>query len=249
MKNSGQGGGFGARITTFSNNKILRKILRAIYPPAPFINIILSRERKLIKSAVFPNGARVLDVGAGLAKGPGSWLWDPLYLAKVEIVRLDICDGQNIDIVADATNLPKDIGLFDSVILQSVPEHVENISMLFQQVTSVLKNGGVLYIEMPFLQGVHGDPSDFWRATIPGLAHLVSPCKIIMAGVSGGPFGSLIWIISDLLSNISQSKGLNSLVRFVLRWILAPFRVFDILLLNTEAAKRLACEYYCLVKK
>jgi hypothetical protein len=49
------------------------------------------------------------------------------YCSEMKIVRLDIVSGPNIDHAADATDFPGDIGEFDAVILQSVPEHVKDI--------------------------------------------------------------------------------------------------------------------------
>ena len=37
----------------------------------------------------------------------------------------------------------------------------------------VLKNGGYLYLEVPFLQGFHADPYDYQRYTQVGLKKLV----------------------------------------------------------------------------
>jgi SAM-dependent methyltransferase len=245
---SKKNGGYGSRLYTITQNKYIRSILELVYPPAPFVNIIPTMKRKIIKNVVFKPENRILDIGSGLSKGPGRWLWQG-NLNDVTLVRLDICEGPNIDIVADATNLPVDIGLFDVVVLQAVPEHVEDIYKLFDSVKSVLKCGGVIYVEMPFLQGVHGDPSDYWRCTLNGLNKLTKPFELVVSGVSGGPLGSLIWLLSDLFSNLFSNKYLSFVIRFILRWTLSPFRYLDFLLYSTVASKRLASEYYILAKK
>ena len=242
-----QSGGYGSRILRISNKKITQAILKKCYPPAPFVNCISRDHRKLIEKYIFKDGNRVLDVGSGLVKGPGAWLWNKR--PNCQIIRMDICEGEDVDIVADATNPPRDIGKFDAIVMQSVPEHVLEIDKLFFEMKLLLKVDGYLYIEMPFMQGVHADPDDYWRATPEGLSQLVKPMRVIAFGVSGGPIGSLIWIFSDLLSGITKLGYLNFGVRFLLRWAASPLRYLDIPLRRTRAASRLACENYILAKK
>jgi len=247
--NENKKGGYKSQLQGMRYKNITRTILDLLYPPPPFINVIENNDRLFIREAIFKNGSRILDIGSGISKGPGAWLWRDCYNSGAKIVRLDIVSGPNIDYVADATDLPEDIGKFDAVILQSVPEHVKEIQKLFSEAIRVLKVGGYIYVEMPFLQGVHGDPSDYWRTTLDGLQELVYPCNVIKAGVSGGPIGSIVWIFSDLVSNITKWNLLNFAFRYSSRWILSPLRYFDILLRTTKSAHRLASENFCLARK
>lgn len=249
MEKNSEKGGFRSRVRHMSSNVFIRKIINIIFPPPPFINVISKRDKIEIRKLIFRKNARVLDIGAGISKGPGSWLWRNIYISDLKILRLDIVAGPGIDFVADATDMPDGIGEFDAVILQSVPEHVLDIKKLFSESIRVLKPGGLIYIEMPFLQGVHGDPNDYWRLTLGGLIELINPCVTIKSGVSGGPVGSIIWIISDLVSNISPWTLLNIILRFISRWALSPLRFIDLLIIKTDAANRLACEHYYLGKK
>jgi SAM-dependent methyltransferase len=244
-------GGFGSRIILASKNKAIRKLIQAIYPPAPFVNVIKTDHKEFIKLQVFGDRKTVLEIGSGLSKGPGSWLWNGKnknYDDKY-ITRLDIVSGENIDIVADATNLPATLGSFDSIVLQSVPEHIENTQLLTKNIDKHLKKGGIVYIECPFLQGVHGDPDDYYRFTLQGLRKIFPYYEVMLQGVSGGPVGGLVWLICDLLSNITPYSKLNTAIRFFTRWILSPLRYLDYLLRCTKSAERLASEYFILLKK
>lgn len=242
-------GGYGSKILGFSESFHLRDLIKALYPPAPFVNCISTIEKLYIQDCIFAKGNRILDVGSGLSKGPGAWLWKAKNISDCDIIRMDICDGDGVDIVADATSPPSSIGKFDSIIMQSVPEHVEDICKLVMEMKRLLNINGFIYVEMPFLQGVHADPDDYWRTTPQGLKVLFSPMKVIRSGVSGGVLGSLVWIFCDFVSNLSSSKILNLIIRFVIRWIASPLRYIDILIRDTQSAKRLSCENYILVKK
>jgi len=249
MQEKFTGGGFGSKIYSLTNNSTIQFLLKAIYPPPPYINCISLDVRKEIRSLIFKKGNTILDIGSGISKGPGSWLWDHVDNEIVTVTRMDIVDGPNVDIVGDATDPPDDLGTFDAIILQAVPEHIRNIELLFIQVKKHLNKDGIVYIEMPFLQGVHADPDDYWRATPAGIQALTEPLIPLQYGVSGGPFGALIWIFSDLFSSLTSSTIINSFIRFTTRWIFAPLRYADIILRETPAAKRLASEYYYLAKK
>jgi len=224
--------------------------LKIIFPPPPFLNCINKNTKLFIKNRIFQKNAKILDIGSGISKGPGNWLWKNNVTDKsIIILRMDIVDAVNVDIVCDATSMPKDLVNFSSVILQSVPEHVADIKMLISESKRILKPGGYIYIEMPFLQGVHGDPFDYWRLTPEGLKLLVFPYFVISSGVSGGPIGSLIWLISDLLSNLSKSKYFNLIIRFSLRWLLSPLRIIDFAIVNSKASSKIGCEYFILAQK
>ena len=244
-------GGYGARLLAIKN-PFLNSLFQHIYPPAPFVNVIATEKKHIVKSKIFGLNSEldVLDIGSGLKKGPGVWLWH--NQAKEKITRLDIVDGPEIDIVADATNLPMEDKKYDAVVLQSVIEHVEDVEALLNECVRVLKVGGHIYIEMPFLQGVHGDPSDFWRMTPNGMiSHLERRGIAVESfGVSGGPIGALVWLICDLLSSLTKLALFNYAIRFCLRWLFSPFRYFDYLFKNSPAAGRLSSEFFYLgVKK
>lgn len=240
-------GGYGSRVNVLKS-KQLRNLIKLIYPPPPFINIIPTKEKDYIKARIFGKNKSnsILDVGSGLSKGPGSWLWKDQPIKFV--TRVDIVEGPNVDLVADATDLPLPNNEFDAVVLQSVVEHVQDTEALISECVRVLKPGGLIYIEMPFLQGMHGDPNDFWRMTAEGLSKIVDQygADQVRSGVSAGVFGTLVWIICDLISNLTNQKTVNLLIRFIFRWMFAPLRYLDFLLLKTQAIKRLAAENYFL---
>ncbi|MDA9291060.1 class I SAM-dependent methyltransferase [bacterium] len=238
-------GGYGSRVRFLPS--FLKKFIWLVYPPAPFVNVISFKHRRIIKEAIFTKET-VLDVGSGVSRGPGSWLWK--NVERKQYAKLDIVTAPDIDIVASALNMPMDSGTIDAIILQSVPEHINDITLLFKEAHRVLKFGGLVYIEMPFLQGKHGDPDDYWRCTPAAIDFLLKDkFSIVVSGVSAGPMGALIWIFSDLCSNILPFRIVNLILRFVLRWALSPLRYLDKIFVYTKAASRLSAENYFLYRK
>ena len=52
---------------------------------------------------------------------------------------------------------------FDVVIALSVLEHVENIFKASEEITRIVKRGGKVFLETPFLWRIHGPVPDYWR--------------------------------------------------------------------------------------
>jgi len=243
-------GGYGSKMLVLKEKyPFLKSIISYLYPPMPTLNTIPYQTLEDIKGFVFANQAgKILNVGCGSMIGCGRRLWTKVDTGNV--LNIDIEMGPGVDQVCDAHDLPFDEEIYDSVIMQAVIEHLHSPQLAVDEAWRVLKKGGYLYMEVPLLQGFHADPYDYQRYTQVGLARLTDKFeKIVLAGISVGPFCSLIWIIRDLFSNLTGNKWFNYGMRFILSWVLSPFRYLDYLVYHTRGAKRLACEYYILVQK
>jgi SAM-dependent methyltransferase len=243
-------GGYGSRIIEFKRKyRFLGSIFEAIYPPGTVLNTMPVRILDEIKGTLFGSGEkRVLNIGCGSALGCGRRLW--FGVDKRNVLNVDIEQGPGVDMILDAHRLPFENESYDSVIMQAVIEHLHSPALAVDEALRVLKTGGHLYLEVPFLQGFHADPHDYQRYTQMGLVKLTENFgKVVASGVSVGPICSLIWIARDFFSNLTRFKFFNYGVRFILSWLMAPFRYLDYLVYSTNAADRLACEYYILLKK
>jgi SAM-dependent methyltransferase len=243
-------GGYGSKIIAIkAKYPIIGYLISIIYPPSPTLNSIPKNKMNYLKKVLFNNGNnKVLNIGCGSNIGCGWKLWKNIKTNNV--TNADIKMGKGVDIVADAHNLPFSDDTFDAIIMQAVVEHLHSPNQAIDEAYRVLKKGGYIYLEVPFLQGFHADPHDYQRYTLKGLEKLLNKYhKIELMGISVGVFCTFIWIIRDFMSNITKIKIVNYLLRFVFSWILAPFRYLDYLFYNTKASERLASEYYILAKK
>lgn len=80
-----------------------------------------------------------------------------------DIINLDIFPGENIDVVLKGETLPLTDKYVDLVISQECLEHVENYEILIKDIYRILKNGGIFYLQTPWIIGYHGCPKDYWR--------------------------------------------------------------------------------------
>jgi ubiquinone/menaquinone biosynthesis C-methylase UbiE len=222
-------------------------LLHFFYPPIPIQNIISKSKYREISNYIFNNSFKTLNVGSGDFIGVGAGLWK---YSSGEVINLDIQEGFKVDIVGDAHHLPFKDKIFDSVIMQAVLEHLHTPDQALKEAFRVLKPNGFLYLEVPFLQGFHADPHDYYRYTQIGILKMTQNYgSILMKGVSSGPFSVINWIIRDLFSNLTPYKKLNLIIRFLISWLSFPLKYLDFLVKHTKASERLACENYYLIKK
>jgi len=219
-----------------------------LYPPMPTLNVIPEAARAIIRDAVFASDAVILNVGAGGAGGSGAWLWRTVP-PSCRVIHLDLGSAPGISLIADAAVLPFADDSVDAIALQAVLEHVRQPESVIEDAHRVLKPGGHLYIEMPFLQGFHADPDDYQRYTLEGLRWHLRRFHLVGSGVSVGPFCTLVWLLRDGASSWTAQPLIHAAFRFAAGWLFSPLRYLDFLVRNNRVSTRLANEFYALVRK
>lgn len=129
---------------------------------------------------------RVLGVGAaGLALHVGSKAsvldnarrWRGL-LPRCQVVGMDVSAGDNVDVVCDIQASVQEIRrrcgarAFDVVICSHVLEHVATPWVAARNIQYLLRPGGLLLVTVPWVQGYHEFPEDYWRMSFAGLRSL-----------------------------------------------------------------------------
>ena len=180
-------------------------------------------------------GALVLNLGGG-----------PTRFRDQEIT-LNIGLFPNVDIVADAHDVPLPDASFDTVICNAVLEHVADPHRVVSEIYRLLKPGGQVYAEVPFLWFYHGYPSDFWRFTRDGFKRLMVEFNEVEIGVTQGPTGALLqqfvmYIIFFL--GLNKYGTVRKITSFVLRWLIFPFKYLDLWLNSRSDAHTLAGGFY-----
>ncbi len=132
----------------------------------------------------------VLIVGGGVI---GKGMEDIFKNANVEFIHTDVSYTDISRIICDGHDLPFKDGTVDGVIVQAVLEHVVDPYRCVDEVRRVLKEGGVVYGETPFMQQVHGGAYDFTRFTWLGHRRLFRTFEEIESGTCCGPGMALAW--------------------------------------------------------
>ena len=135
----------------------------------PTLNSIDKKKLKKIQKIIFKPKTYVLNFGCGPSTGSGKKLWNINSIESLNIINYDILLQDEVTVVGDAHSLPFKSNVIDSIICQAVLEHVKNPNKVVDEMLRVLKPGGYIYSEVPFMQGFHADPDDYQRYTLPGL--------------------------------------------------------------------------------
>lgn len=163
---------------------------------------------------------KILVIGAG---EPGSGTDDLWQAPEIDIHGIDIYASPSVDIVCDAHYLPLEEGYYDGVWIQAVLEHVVEPGKVVDEIFRVLKIGGIVYAETPFMQQVHEGAYDFTRYTVTGHRYLFRKFALIDMGGNKGPEIVLAWAIRYFMWSITKSRTLGRAVGLIAGVLLKPF--------------------------
>jgi SAM-dependent methyltransferase len=157
--------------------------------------------------------------------------------ASITTIGLDIYYSERVTLVADAHDIPLLSDSIDGVWIQAVLEHVLDPSRVVQEIQRVLKAGGIVYSETPFMQQVHEQAYDFTRFTHSGHRWLFKHFKEIDSGIVGGAGTQLLWTIEHFVASLTRSRIAGKLAKM----LFFPVRFFDrlcdpVLSMNTASS-------------
>lgn len=216
----------------------------ARFVPSPSVNLASNRVLNKLRTMLDANGTcNILVVGGGRQR---IWL-NPLLCASVahRVVYSDIDSGANVDLFCDGHELPFIDGTFDAVVTTAVLEHVLYPDQVAAEIGRVLKTGGLLYSELPFIQQVHEGAYDFTRFTLSGHRRLFNHFYEIEAGLVAGPATALVWAIENLALAFVSRPSLRVLAKVGVRLVFGWVKYLDYLLVNRpEAMDGASCTYF-----
>lgn len=178
--------------------------------------------------------AVVLVVGGGCQR---KWLDERLGSGdSIRVIYSDIDSGADVDLFCDGHDLPFINGYFDAVVTTAVLEHVLYPERVAAEITRVLKEGGLLYSELPFMQQVHEGAYDFTRYTLSGHRRLFNEIDEIESGMVAGPGTALVWAIENFFLAFISSPFMRNLSKVMTRVLFGWVKYFDFMLVNRPAA-------------
>jgi SAM-dependent methyltransferase len=149
-------------------------------------------------------GQRALDLGAD--KSPYRAV---LESRGYEVKTLDITleSGADYAGTVEATHLPD--ASFDLVLCTQVIEHCMNPWAAMREIHRILKPGAHLIVSAPHVWFFHPHPTDHWRFTQEGMAHLCSEAGLdpIELLAQGGSVLTLCQIVNFLAYGVLGRAG------------------------------------------
>jgi SAM-dependent methyltransferase len=156
----------------------------------------------------------------------------------------DVAFGANVQCIADAHDLPFVAQSFDACIAVAVLEHVADPYRCVDEMRRVLRPGGFVFAETPFMQPVHMRQHDFTRFTYLGHRRLFRHFDDIRSGIAGGPgtsAGQLLRYAITAVSDKPRTRKWLKLVGLLVTW---PVRWLDHLSYSKLGAYDSASGFY-----
>lgn len=191
--------------------------------------------------------AQVLVVGCGQREGAG--LWEILSSPSISCLQTDVVWGESVSVVCDCHSLPFADGSFDAVVAQAVLEHVVDPACCVQELLRVLKEGGYLYGELPFMQQVHLDRYDFTRYSRQGMRLLFRRFEELDCSMLLGPATALGWSVQYFFLSFTGHPAMRNCIRALTRMLFFWLKYFDFFLEKSSTGNEAASGFYFLGRK
>jgi SAM-dependent methyltransferase len=137
----------------------------------------------------------VLDIGGEKFDNRSAFTPPKEQAASWRVINIDPATGA--DIIASAESVPLPDSCADVALMTELLEHVSAPDAVLREAARLLKAGGMIYITMPFLYQVHGDPHDYARWTADMMRARVQEAGFEL--VSLEPMGGIFAVIYDLI--------------------------------------------------
>ncbi|GMM91785.1 class I SAM-dependent methyltransferase [Qipengyuania sp. MTN3-11] len=192
---------------------------------------VLDRLRGLLPTA---GTATVVVVGGGTQRAD----LDRLLCRDrdVRIIYTDIDVRADVDIFADAHDLPFQDASVDAVVTTAVLEHVMYPERVAAEIARVVKVGGHVYSELPFMQQVHEGAYDFTRYSAVGHQRLLREFTPVECGLVAGPATALVWALEHFFLSFAPGRRSRLVTKAAVRWVFGWLKYIDYLIRNRPAA-------------
>jgi SAM-dependent methyltransferase len=139
-----------------------------------------------------------LDLGCGLRR-----------LTFDNCLYVEVYKSRSADLIVEPTCLyPIRDSALDGIGCFAVLEHTRKPWLVVSEMRRMLKPGGKVFIDWPFLQPVHGYPSHFFNATREGLASVFADAGFAVetctTEVNQTPAYTLRWILGAMVGRLPE---------------------------------------------
>lgn len=180
------------------------------------------------------------DIILNLGSGP------MVFMGRRDIINVDIFPFDEVDMVADAAQLPIESDSVDCAINIAMLEHVPDPQAVISEMHRVMREGGEFLCFVPFMQPYHAAPHDYHRWTVPGAEALFSDFAEVEITVSPGPTLGMLWVVQEWLAVLLSfgSKTVHDALLMALMVLTFPIKFLDEILVYHPNAQNLASGFF-----
>jgi SAM-dependent methyltransferase len=135
----------------------------------------------------------------------------PLFAGRA-FTGTDLRPGPGVDRVEDLRALTLAGGSVGTAVCLETLEHCEDPLTACRELARVVRPGGVCLVSTPFLLGIHGYPSDYFRFTPEALRSMLGGFDACWAAGVGDP-GSPLWVFGVAVNGRALDLSLDRLPR------------------------------------
>ena len=137
-------------------------------------------------------------------------------------VNVDIQDKRGIHCVCDVHHVPFAESTFDIVVLSAVLQYCRNPYQVSEELFRVLKPGGVIYVDAPFVQAYCPDTNDLFRFSKDALQVIFTNFKILQSDTAIPGGSSLAFYCQCLARNATGNRYANLVLATIVSLLVLP---------------------------
>ncbi len=185
------------------------------------------------------------DIILNLGSGP------MVFEGRRDIINVDIFPFDEVDLVADAANLPMEPDSVNCIINIAMLEHVPNPQAVVDEMHRVIRPGGEFLCFVPFMQPYHAAPHDYHRWTIPGARELFSRFDDVTIIVSPGPTSGMLWVVQEWIATLLSfgSRRIHDVLLLLVMVLTFPIKFLDEVLARYPTAHNVASGFFVTGRK
>lgn len=178
----------------------------------PNLGVQLRGTEDLVREHVPPD-AKGLNIGSKAVRLGARW------------INLDVHPGREVDVVGDAHALPFASRSFDAVVLSAVLQYCRDPFRVAAEVARVLRPGGLVVVNAPFLQAYCPEPgcTDRFRFTREGLIGLFEVgFEVVEAGTTLATGSALAMMFRAVAASLVRNRWVSAFFELVTAWLCVP---------------------------
>jgi SAM-dependent methyltransferase len=223
----------------FKYHRKLYTLLRHILKPG-LANPHANQRCKHLLSK-FDESSIILNIGSG----------PDVYMGRSDIINIDLFDFDEVDLIADAADLPLASDSADLIINRAMLEHVPRPKIIVNEMHRLLKTNGWIICYIPFMVPFHAAPDDYHRWTISGIKTLFKDFDELEILIGCGPASAFLWIFQEWISILGSfgSKTLHDVLLLCVMALTFPLKFLDLYMVHLPYAENLSSIFCAIGKK
>jgi SAM-dependent methyltransferase len=167
------------------------------------------------------------------------------------VINVDIHPWEQVDILADAHNLPFADSSVDGLVFSWVLEHMKDPLKVESEFRRVLRPGGCLYLSTNFIFPYHPSPRDYYRWTTEGLRELFRFWDVVEIKPTIGPMAAFLSVFQEWASLLLSFniRWLKDLLWMFLVIATSPLKLLDLVLIHYKFAENISAGFYLIARK